>query len=193
MELFLTLLVAAAVFGVCYAVDRLFTKSFRSRAQHRSGLAVRASKRYGIFGVGLSVLGVMAICGGIPEDFALMVGGVLVLLMGLGLAVYYLSFGIFYDGESLLYCRSGKKSVTYLYRQIVGQKLYQIQGGTVVIELHMEDGSALSLQSTMDGVYPFLDTAFAGWCLQLGRDPQSCTFHDPANSLWFPSVTGEEG
>ena len=74
MELFLTLLVAAAVFGVCYAVDRLFTKSFRSHAQHRSGLAVRASKRYGIFGVGLSVLGVMAICGGIPEDFALMVG-----------------------------------------------------------------------------------------------------------------------
>lgn len=193
MELFLTLLVAAAVFGVCYAVDRLFTKFFRSRAQHRSGLAVRASKRYGIFGVGLSVLGVMAICGGIPEDFALMVGGALVLLMGLGLAVYYLSFGIFYDGESLLYCRFGKKSVTYLYRQIVGQKLYQIQGGTVVIELHMEDGSALSLQSTMDGVYPFLDTAFAGWCLQLGRDPQSCTFHDPANSLWFPSVTVEEG
>ena len=192
MELFLTLLVAAAVFGVCYAVDRLFTKFFRSRAQHRSGLAVRASKRYGIFGVGLSVLGVMAICGGIPEDFALMVGGALVLLMGLGLAVYYLSFGIFYDGESLLYCRFGKKSVTYLYRQIVGQKLYQIQGGTVVIELHMEDGSALSLQSTMDGVYPFLDTAFAGWCLQLGRDPQSCTFHDPANSLWFPAITSEE-
>lgn len=192
MELILTLLVAAAVFGACYAVDRLFTKSFRSRAQHRSGLAVRASKRYGIFGVGLSVLGVMAICGGIPGDVALMVGGALVLLLGLALAVYYLSFGVFYDGESLLYCRFGKKSATYFYRQIVGQKLYQVQGGSVVIELHMEDGSVISLQSTMDGVYPFLDTAFAGWCLQLGRDPQSCTFHDPANSLWFPSVTPEE-
>ena len=193
MELILTLLVAAVVFGACYAVDRLFTKSFRSRAQHRSGLAVRASKRYGIFGVGLSVLGVMAICGGIPGDAALMVGGALVLLMGLALAVYYLSFGVFYDGESLLYCRFGKRSATYFYRQIVGQKLYQVQGGSVVIELHMEDGSVISLQSTMDGVYPFLDTAFAGWCLQLGRDPQSCTFHDPANSLWFPSVTPEEG
>lgn len=192
MELILTLLVAAAVFGACYAVDRLFTKSFRSRAQHRSGLAVRASKRYGIFGVGLSVLGVMAICGGIPGDAALMVGGALVLLMGLALAVYYLSFGVFYDGESLLYCRFGKKSITYFYRQIVGQKLYRIQGGSVVIELHMEDGSVISLQSTMDGVYPFLDTAFAGWCLQLGRDPQTCDFHDPANSLWFPSVTPEE-
>ena len=186
MELILTLLVAAAVFGVCYAVDRLFTKSFRSRAQHRSGLAVRASKRYGIFGVGLSVLGVMAICGGIPGDAALMVGGALVLLMGLALAVYYLSFGVFYDGESLLYCRFGKKSATYFYRQIVGQKLYQVQGGSVVIELHMEDGSVISLQSTMDGVYPFLDTAFAGWCMQTGHKIEDCKFYDPANSWWFP-------
>ena len=188
MELFLTLLVAAAVFGVCYAVDRLFTKSFRSRAQHRSGLAVRASKRYGIFGVGLSVLGVMAICGGIPEDFALMVGGALVLLMGLGLAVYYLSFGVFYDGETFLLSRFGKKDITYRFDQIQGQKLYLVQGGNVIIELHMTDGNTVSLQSTMDGVYPFLDTAFAAWCMQTGRDPQSCDFHDPSRSLWFPTV-----
>ena len=40
----------------------------------------------------------------------------------------------------------------------------------------------------MDGVYPFLDTAFAGWCLETGRDPQSCDFHDPSQSLWFPTV-----
>ena len=113
--------------------------------------------------------------------------------MGLGLAVYYLSFGIFYDGESLLYCRFGKKSVTYLYRQIVGQKLYQIQGGTVVIELHMEDGSVVSLQSTMDGVYPFMDTAFAGWCLETGRRMEDCDFYDPAKSWWFPHETEEEG
>ena len=188
MELFLTLLVAAAVFGVCYAVDRLFTKSFRSRAQHRSGLAVRASKRYGIFGVGLSVLGVMAICGGIPEDFALMVGGALVLLMGLGLAVYYLSFGVFYDGETFLLSRFGKKDITYRFDQIQGQKLYLVQGGNVIIELHMTSGGTVSLQSTMDGVYPFLDTAFAAWCMQTGRDPQSCDFHDPSQSLWFPTV-----
>ena len=56
----------------------------------------------------------------------------------------------------------------------------------MVIELHMADGSTVSLQSTMTGVYPFLDTAFAGWCLQTGRDPQSCDFYDPSKHWWFP-------
>jgi hypothetical protein len=59
-----------------------------------------------------------------------------------------------------------------------------------MVELHMADGSAVSLTSNMDGVYPFLDTAFAAWCRQTGRDPESCTFHDPSNHWWFPH--GEE-
>ena len=193
MTVFLILLIAAAVFGLCFAVDKAFAKLFRSKAQHRSGMAVRANKRYGLFGVILSVLGVMAICVGISDGSVLLWGGIIVLLMGICLAVYYLSFGVFYDGETFLLSRFGKKDITYRFDQIQGQKLYLVQGGNVIIELHMTDGNTVSLQSTMDGVYPFLDTAFAGWCLQLGRDPQSCTFHDPANSLWFPSVTGEEG
>ena len=61
MSVVFILLVAAAVFGLCFAVDKLFTKLFRSRAQHRSGMAVRASKRYGAFGVILMVLGVAAL------------------------------------------------------------------------------------------------------------------------------------
>lgn len=182
------LLVAAVIFGICYLVDKAFTKAFRSKAQHRSGQAVRLSKRYGIFGVMLTVLGIMAICVGAGKEPVLVWGGIFVLLMGACLAVYYLSFGIFYDGESFLQSRFCKKDVTYFYKDILGQKLYLIQGGNIVIELHMADGSAVSLQSAMDGVYPFLDTAFAAWCLQTGRDPQSCDFHDPSQSLWFPTV-----
>ena len=181
-------LIAAVIFGICYLVDKTFSKLFRSKAQHRSGMAVRASKRYGLFGVILTVLGIMAIFVGITDGPVLLWGGVIVLLMGIALAVYYLSFGIFYDGESLLLQRFGKKDVTHYYRDIVGQKLYLIQGGNIVVELHMADGSAVSVQSAFEGVYPFLDTAFAGWCLQTGRDPQSCDFHDPSQSLWFPSV-----
>lgn len=188
MEFIAIILVAAAVFGICYLVDKGFARAFRSKAQHRSGLAVRANKRYGIFGVILSALGVMSLCAGITDGAVLLVGGFIVLLMGLCLAVYYLSFGIFYDGESFLQSRFGKKDVTYYYRDIRGQKLYLIQGGNIVVELHMADGNVVSLQSAMDGVYPFLDTAFAGWCLQTGRDPQSCDFHDPSQSLWFPTV-----
>ena len=188
MTFFLILLIAAAVFGLCFAVDKAFAKLFRSKAQHRSGMAVRANKRYGLFGVILSVLGIMAVCVGISDGPVLLWGGVIVLLMGAALAVYYLSFGVFYDGDTFLLARFGKKEVTYRFSDIKGQKLYMVQGGNVIIELHMADGGTVSLQSTMDGVYPFLDTAFAAWCLQTGRDPQSCDFHDPSQSLWFPTV-----
>ena len=188
MTFFLILLIAAAVFGLCFAVDKAFAKLFRSKAQHRSGRAVRANKRYGLFGVILSVLGIMAICVGISDGSVLLWGGVIVLLMGICLAVYYLSFGVFYDGETFLLSRFGKKEVTYRFSEIKGQKLYLVQGGNVIIELHMADGGTVSLQSTMDGVYPFLDTAFAAWCMQTGQDPQSCDFHDPSQSLWFPTV-----
>ena len=188
MTFILILLIAAAVFGLCFGVDKAFAKLFRSKAQHRSGMAVRANKRYGLFGVILSVLGVMAICVGISDGSVLLWGGIIVLLMGICLAVYYLSFGVFYDGETFLLSRFGKKDITYRFDQIQGQKLYLVQGGNVIIELHMTDGNTVSLQSTMDGVYPFLDTAFAAWCMQTGRDPQSCDFHDPSRSLWFPTV-----
>lgn len=188
MTVLLILLIAAAVFGVCFLVDKAFAKLFRSKAQHRSGKAVRANKRYGLFGVILSVLGIMAICVGTSDGSVLLWGGLIVLVMGLCLAVYYLSFGVFYDGETFLLSQFGKKDVTYRFADILGQKLYLVQGGNVIIELHMAGGGTVSLQSTMDGVYPFLDTAFAAWCLQTGRDPQSCDFHDPSQSLWFPTV-----
>ena len=182
------LLVAAVVFGICYLVDKTFAKLFRSKAQHRSGMAVRANKRYGVFGVILSILGIMAICVGVTDGPVLIWGGIVVLLMGIALAGYYLSFGIFYDGESLLLSRFGKKDVIYYYKDIVGQKLYLIQGGNIVVELHMTDGKSVSVQSSFEGIYSFLDTAFAGWCLQTGRDPMTCDFHDPSQSLWFPTV-----
>ena len=182
------LLVAAVVFGLCYLVDKTFTRLFRSKAQHRSGKAVRLSKRYGIFGVMLSVLGIMAMCVGGGAEPVLFWGGIIVLLMGIALAVYYLSFGIFYNDSSILCSRFGKPSREYRYADIAGQKLYLVQGGQIIVELHMADGSAVSLQSTMDGVYPFLDAAFERWCEQTGRQAEDCDFHDPSQSLWFPTV-----
>ena len=188
MQFMAILVVAALIFGICYLVDKGFAKLFRSKAQHMSGRAVRASKRYGLFGVILSVLGILAILNGLGDDSILRWGGAVVLILGVCLCVYYLSFGIFYDGETLLYSRFGKKDQVYAFGDIVGQKLYAIQGGSTMIELHMKDGKAVSVLSTMDGAYPFLDTAFAAWCMQTGRDPQSCDFHDPGKSLWFPTV-----
>ena len=192
MQAIVILIIAALVFLLCWGVDKLFMKLFRSKAQHRSGLAVRASKRYGIFGVALSILGVLGIMNGIGGEKILLYAGIAVLLMGLALAVHYLSFGIFYDGESFLLSRFGRKDQEHRYDEIVSQKLYVLTGGSTVIELTLQDGSVLSLQSTMDGVYPFMDTAFAGWCLETGHRMEDCDFYDPSNSWWFPHEK-EEG
>ena len=187
MQLVPMLVIASICFGFFYFLDKSFTRLFRSRRQHHSGLAVRASKTYGLFGIGLGVLGILGICAGFSSLMTLILG-IVVLLLGICLAVYYLSFGIFYDGETFLVSRFGRKNTTHSYGDITGQKLYLVQGGNLIIELHLKDGSAVSIQSTMEGVTLFLDTAFAGWCIQTGRDPESCDFHDPSQSLWFPTV-----
>ena len=187
MNFVFILLVAAVIFGICHLVDKAFTRMFRSKAQHRSGLAVRVSKMYGIMGICLTVLGILAIIVGI-ESLLLFVGGIIVLGMGAAMAAYYLTRGIFYDSESFLLSGFGGKERTYRYCDIQGQQLYIVQGGNVIVELHMADGKAVSLNSNMDGVYPFLDAAFSAWCRQTGRDPQSCSFHDPQNHCWFPQV-----
>ena len=185
MNFIFILLFAAVIFGICRVVDVYFTKAFRSKAQHRSGLAVRVSKMYGIMGVALTIVGVLAIV--VSEGgLLLLVGGIIVLAMGAALAAHYLTKGIFYDSETFLVSGFGKKDILHRYEDIREQRLYIVQGGNVIIELHMADGTAVSLVSNMDGVYPFLDTAFAGWCRQTGRDPESCSFHNPDNHWWFP-------
>ena len=180
------ILVAAAVFGLCYLLDRGFQKAFRNKIQHRSGLSVRLNKAYSIAGVLLSVLGILAIMSGLAEGSILLYGGIMILVVGIGLCIYHLSFGIFYDEDAFVYTSFGKKETTYRYSDILAQKLYVITGGSLIVELHMADGNAVSIQTTMNGAYPFLDAAFAAWCRQKGIDPESCTFHDPENHLWFP-------
>lgn len=187
MQPALYLVVIAATFGLCYFFDHGFQKHFRSKKQHHSGLSVRLNKMYSIIGIGLAFLGVCAIVTGITEASALLYGGILVLILGVFLCVYHLSMGIFYDADSFVYTSFGKKEVSYCFSDICSQKLYAITGGSIVVELHMADGKAVSVQSTMTGAYPFLDAAFAGWCRQKGIAPESCAFHDPANHLWFPT------
>ena len=180
------ILIAAVVFGLCYLLDKGFQKAFRNKIQHRSGLSVRLNKAYSIAGVLLSVLGIFAVMSGIADGNILLYGGILILIVGLGLCIYYLSFGIFYDADAFVYTSFGKKETTYRYSDILAQKLYVITGGSLIVELHMADGNAVSIQTTMNGAYPFLDAAFAAWCRQKGIDPESCTFNNPENHLWFP-------
>ena len=186
MQIFAILIIAAVIFGICYLFDKGFQKTFRNKPQHKSGLSIRPNKRYATFGLILLILGLAAIFSS-AESVVLLVGGIVILVMAIGLIVYYMTFGVFYDENSFLFTSFGKKSMEYRYQDIKSQQLYVIQGGNVVIELHMVDGNAVSLQSPMVGVYAFLDTAFAGWCRQKGINSDDCSFYDPANSCWFPT------
>lgn len=186
----LVLLLAALVFGVCFLVDKGFTKLFRGQVQHRSGLSVRPNKKYGAFGTILAVLGLGAVFTGMDGDKVLLIGGFLVILGGICLIVYYLTTGLFYDEDSFIYTSFGKKSVIYHYRDIQSQQLYNAQG-SIMVELYMTDGKSVSVHGNMNGAYDFLDKAFYAWCSQRGIDPENCPFHDPANSCWFPRVSEE--
>lgn len=188
MDLLAIVVVAAVTFGVCYLLDKGFTKVFRGTRQHQTGLSVRLSKRYGSGGLLLAVLGLAAVLTGLQNSTVLLVGGIFVALLGAGFIVYYMTFGVYYDEESFVLTTFGRKSETYAFRDIRAQQLYTVTGGSTIIELHLQDGRAVSLQSNMTGVYPFLDAAFAGWCRQTGKRAEDCSFYDPENSRWFPAV-----
>ena len=182
-----TIIAVALTFGICFLVDKGYTKLFRSKQQHKSGLQVRVSKRYASIGLVLCILGLLAVFTGLGGETVLLIGGGIVIFIGCGLIGHYLSFGIFYDADTFIVTAFGKKNPVYRFRDIRHQKLYLIQGGSIVVELHMADGSAVSVHTAMEGAYPFLDHAFNAWCRQTGQDPDACAFHDPQNHLWFPS------
>lgn len=187
MEFLAVLLVAAAVFLLCFAVDKGFQKLCRSKHRHHSGRAVRFNRKSAAFGLVIMVPGIGAILSGITNGWLFFVGGGILILLGLFLVVQYMTFYIYYTDEGFALSAIGKKEKAYQFGDIKGQLLYRSYGD-VLIELHMGDGSAVQLQSRMDGVYPFLDQAFDSWLEQTGQQRENCTFHDPGNSCWFPNM-----
>lgn len=188
MEYVAVILVAAAIFGLCFLVDKGFTKLFRSQAQHRSGKSVRLNKRYGAMGLLLAVFGVAVLFAGLAQSKLLIACGVIMILVGVGLVAYYMTFGVFYDDDAFVLTTFGRRSSTYAYGDIQGQKLYLSAGNVTLIELYLQDGRTFQLQSVMEGAYDFMDKAFSAWLRQTGKKQEDCPFYDPQNSCWFPSV-----
>lgn len=178
--------VAALTFGVCFLLDKLFSRLFRSRQQHTSGNSVKLRKRIATFGLLVGLLGLLCVVfywGSHPVIFW---SGWILLLMGGGMLVYYLTFGIYYDEEGFVYSRFGKKSQLYTYSRIVSQQLYNSQG-SILVELHLSNGETVPVQDNMEGGFAFLDYAFARWLEEGGKSKEDCPFHDPDKCCWFPS------
>ena len=182
------ILVIALIFGLCFLVDKGFTKIFRGKVQHQSGKSVRLTKRYGSIGLIMFALGMAAIFMGMnAQEWVLLGGGCILVLMGIALVVYYMSFGIYYDEDSMILSRFGKSSVTYYFKNIRCQQLYLVSGN-VVVELHMNDGSHFQVHTGMTGMYAFMDHAFQAWLQQTGRKQEDCSWYNPDNSCWFPEL-----
>ena len=183
------LLVIAATFGAMFLIDKGLTKLFRSRDQHHSGTAVRLKKHYGILSLAMIILGVLGILTFFFDGNAiLLLGGLLVAPGGAVLGIYYLTHGIFYDNDTFLYTTFGNRSTTYRYADIVAQKLYEIQGGTLLVELHMTDGKTVPVQTNMEGAPDFLSKAAHARMRQLGLNSHECDWFDESKGQWFPPV-----
>ena len=102
MEWIPIVFVAGATLGLCWLIDKGFTRLFRSQAQHKSGLAVRLNRKYGAFGLIFVALGIAAIFSGLNDSVPMIVGGSLIAAIGVGLVVYYMTFGVFYDQDTFL-------------------------------------------------------------------------------------------
>ena len=187
MEWIALLILMGAIFGIIYLIDKGFTRLFRGKSQHRSGLSLRQNKRYCSFGLVLCVVGLASLFAYEAQGTLMLIAGSIILTVGVGMIVYYLTFGVFYDADSFVLTVFGRRSVTYRYGQIKGQRLYTSAGG-VIVELHMDDGRAFHLQQSLKGRDAFLDKAFAGWCKQTGNRKEDCEFYDPDNSCWFRTV-----
>ncbi len=178
---------ALATFGLCFLFDKLFSKAFRSSEQHRSGQKVKLRKRTATYGLLMTVLGFACVIFYWGSNGVIFWGGWIVLLMGVSLLTYYLSFGIYYDENGFVYSRFGRQSKLYTYGQIQNQQLYNSQG-SILVELHLADGATLPVQDSMDGCFAFLDYAFERWLEESGLTREECAFHDPQRSCWFPPV-----
>lgn len=192
MQFLFSILFIGLIFGICFLVDKLFARCFRSRPQHVSGKSVRLNKRYFTFGILAFFFGAVLIVQGSREgpDWMVIVIGILAALLGLVLTLSYTFFGVFYDQDSFILSRLGRKSVSYRFSQIASQQLLESRAG-LSVELFLQDGREISLQANMQGVYPFLDCAAAAWQKARGYSQPPAWF-DPDNSCWFPPHDAEK-
>ena len=121
MDKFLgVLIVAGAIFGICFLIDRLFARLFRNAEQYRSGLSVKLNKRYGSIGLLMCVLGLAAVFTGLAESWILVAGGAFLAVIGTALIIYYISFS---DDDSAVLISENKQRIPGIYGENVARFL----------------------------------------------------------------------
>lgn len=180
MQYVILLAFMAAVFGICFLVDRLI-KHFIPQDDRK---AVRLPRKSAIFGILLTFVAFAApLMFWEQLEWYIRIGCGIVLLMGVFLLVQYFSFSIRYDEEGFTYRTLGKKAMTCRYEDILGQKSLLTRSG-VNATLYTKQGE-VPIYSAQVGVQDFLKTAFAAWCRETGTDPESVE-NNPSYLVYFP-------
>lgn len=187
MKYFFLLLFAALVFGLCFLVDKL-----TGRLRKKAGLSpvVRLPLRYPVAAALLTLTAVGAGIYAVVKHSGLF-GGVAAVL--LALAVYFLycygQMGIDYDEERFTF-RKGKVSQKFAFGDIDGQRVAVSRRSFCLVLCLGKD--EVVIYGNMQGVQPFLNTAYQGWCRAKGLDPEAQDWHNPADFRWFPDQQVEE-
>lgn len=185
MKYLLYLLLIAVIFGLVALCDFVFGKLFPKAKVKKTAKAVRMPRYSFIVGILIVFLGVIGLLFYTKADLFLRIGMVIAMIMGLYMAVNYMSFGIFYDDEGFTYRTLTKKTITFRYEDITGQRSFLARSGLNTSLFVGED--EIPLNGSMQGVSDFMNCAFFAWCHQTGRDPDAQEY-DPRTLRYFPEV-----
>lgn len=184
MKYILYILLVAVIFGLVALVDFVLGKLFPKSELSKKGQAVRLPRYSFILGILLSVLGLMAVLILSPQrQLALWLGCLVVLGIGVFLLANFFGFAIYYDETSFSYRTLTKKTRLFHYGDITGQRSFVAKSGVNI--LLYAQGQEIALYSAMQGLRPFLETAFRGWCEATGTDPDSVE-QNPDFFSFFP-------
>ena len=182
MQYVFYILLVAVLFGLVALGDLLLKKLFKLGKTKTE--AVRMPRYSIILGLIMAMLGLIAVLY-VPreEEQVLWLGSWVGLIMGVYLFVNYLWFGIYYDDQQFTYRVLGKKSRTYRFADITGQRTFLAKSGWNS-NLYV-NGEEVQLYAAMQGLSDFLNKAFYLWCAAHGIDPDTVE-NDPHNLIFFP-------
>lgn len=180
MKYIFYLLLVAVIFGLVALVDFVLGRLFPKSDLEQHGKVVRLPRYSFILGLLMAVLGVMVVLLLSPRNqLYLWIGALIVTVMGVFLLINFFSFAIWYDDEGFSYRTLTKKKQVFRYADITGQRSFLARSGVNIL-LYV-GGEEVALYTAMQGLKPFLETAFRAWCKSRDVDPDTV----PTNPDYF--------
>ena len=184
MKYILYILLVAVIFGLVALVDFVFGKLFPKSDLEQHGKVVRLPRYSFILGLLMAVFGLVVVLLLSPKrQLYLWLGALIVMVMGAFLLVNFFSFAIWYDETGFSYRTLTKKKQTFRYTDITGQRSFLARSGVNIL-LYV-DGQEVALYTAMQGLKPFLETAFRAWCTARDVDPDTVQTN-PDYLSYFP-------